>query len=1243
MFYIGAGTTFNSTGAILFTNNGSIVLGAGLMEIQSGVTINGGTIEGNGGTILADDGTIENALLSGEVNLTTQGGNAGVIWLYNDSYAANAFSQSVINVAQQDISLFLRDDFGLANLTLNLGVAGDPRTTLWLESTILTIQATATLNTDASSTTITNGVIPNAGPLTTTLYNAGLMQALTGVLDISTTGFENAGQFTISDNVIVNLDGVTGTNLSGGQITIEDGGQFMVGDVSEQDTFTNAGGILVETGGYISGLITLTANDPLAIETGGILLNATIVGGTIAGDGALAWGTDVLDTVLYAGALTVAGLVEVENNTNFIAAGGAALPDVITITDSAIGGSSDLSLRTAMTLDNLTIDIGASTNLYAYIAADAAVTLGADVTIDQTNAYAGFETDAGGAGSIDNKAAINADFLNGTLDISGLNSFTNDGYISVTNGETLDLRSSFTQNADGVLMIGAGAVLAFSAGLSLTAGAVIDFAAGSTFDVDGALTGGTIDLNGANISGGDLPGETVFDGVTINDTPVTISGTVTFIDVTYIGSPVIEGDLLLEGGDTFQPETLGGPLPTITMMAGSGTLDFVTSQTLDNVVIDFASTGPGAPAILMAGSGAADAAVTFGPGLLLDQDGGGSAILQGTSDNLSSIDSEGSIAADQSAGTLAVQSLAGFINDGGITVSNGDDFVIDAPFTQNADGSFEVAGASTLTVGAAMTIASGATLTLDPSSDLSLGGASVQGGPPLGGTVVWDGAILTGTGEMAGLTLLGSPTIEGDLELGDDDAFAGPPTATEATPTLSVSGDGGTLDVLTSQTLSGLDLDLGSPDGGPAGPATLAAGQGNVDATVTLDVSVILTQSDAFATLTGGTDGNSTIENDGQINAEVPGGQFSIASLAAFVNTGDIEVQNGDLLNVTTMVTNIGTIDDQSAVTFADAVNGDGTIMLSDNARVTFDAPVAAGQQIMLNDGLIEIADPMDFAGTIDNFGTSDTLWFPDQTVNNPTYGDGQLSFTNAANVTITIALQDFVDNGPMRELPDGQDGFFVGSPFDDSLPCFAAGTGIATPSGEVAVEDLCVGDNVLLADGAVAPIVWIGHRAVDGARHPDPRKVWPVRVAAGAFGPGLPHRDLLLSPDHAVFVENVLIPVKYLINGSSIAQIAANSVTYYHVELAEHDILLARGLPVESYLETADRASFMNGGKTIALFPDFASGGLDRILRWEAWGRAPLVVHGEALARAKARIDASIPAEPFAKGGQSISRTATW
>jgi T5SS/PEP-CTERM-associated repeat protein len=224
-----------------------------------------------------------------------------------------------------------------------------------------------------------------------------------------------------------------------------------------------------------------------------------------------------------------------------------------------------------------------------------------------------------------------------------------------------------------------------------------------------------------------------------------------------------------------------------------------------------------------------------------------------------------------------------------------------------------------------------------------------------------------------------------------------------------------------------------------------------------------------------------------------------------------------------------------------------------------------------------------------------------------------------------SVPNDSFADGGP-----DGPD---IVSAYDlqvmnilgydiPSVTCFAAGTRILTERGEVPVRDLRIGDLVRTRlNESLTPVVWIGRRRVNCARHPDPRKVWPVRVRAGAFGDGMPHRDLWLSPDHAVHVNDVLIPIKYLINGTSIAQVAVDEITYYHVELPRHDVLLAEGLPAESYLDAGDRYNFDNHGDVIRLHADFATPRMGAADVWEAAGCAPLVVRGPILEDVRSRL----------------------
>ncbi|TFF25592.1 Hint domain-containing protein [Jiella endophytica] len=146
-----------------------------------------------------------------------------------------------------------------------------------------------------------------------------------------------------------------------------------------------------------------------------------------------------------------------------------------------------------------------------------------------------------------------------------------------------------------------------------------------------------------------------------------------------------------------------------------------------------------------------------------------------------------------------------------------------------------------------------------------------------------------------------------------------------------------------------------------------------------------------------------------------------------------------------------------------------------------------------------------------------------------------------------------------------------------DFAICFASGTRIETARGPVAVEDLEIGDMAVTASGAERPIRWIGRRVADcTGKHADEA---PVRVRAGAFADGVPARDVLLSPGHPVLARRggreFLVPIKQLVNGTSITRSRIGRVTYWHVELDEHDILLAEGLPAESFFERGGRNWF--------------------------------------------------------------------
>ena len=130
----------------------------------------------------------------------------------------------------------------------------------------------------------------------------------------------------------------------------------------------------------------------------------------------------------------------------------------------------------------------------------------------------------------------------------------------------------------------------------------------------------------------------------------------------------------------------------------------------------------------------------------------------------------------------------------------------------------------------------------------------------------------------------------------------------------------------------------------------------------------------------------------------------------------------------------------------------------------------------------------------------------------------------------------------------------------------------------------------ITLIDGEEVPqtVIWLGHRRISLAGHPRPETVAPIRIKRDAFADGMPHRDLLVSPDHAIFVDGKLICARQLVNGATIRQeLDWTAVDYYHVELDSHAILLAEGLPAENYIDTGNSGFFANSGAPQVLHPD--------------------------------------------------------
>ena len=167
----------------------------------------------------------------------------------------------------------------------------------------------------------------------------------------------------------------------------------------------------------------------------------------------------------------------------------------------------------------------------------------------------------------------------------------------------------------------------------------------------------------------------------------------------------------------------------------------------------------------------------------------------------------------------------------------------------------------------------------------------------------------------------------------------------------------------------------------------------------------------------------------------------------------------------------------------------------------------------------------------------------------------------------------------------------------DTPILCFTPETRIATPRGEERMRDLRVGHLVLCQGmgGTVQPIKWIGKVQAEIARHPRPERVRPILIKAGALDDGIPARDLRVSPDHAILRGIVLVPARLLLNGVTIVQEQDwPQITYYHLELPRHSIVIADGAPAESWLDDGRRSQFSNSGVTVR-FVDFESACISR------------------------------------------------
>jgi antigen 43 len=207
---------------------------------------------------------------------------------------------------------------------------------------------------------------------------------------------------------------------------------------------------------------------------------------------------------------------------------------------------------------------------------------------------------------------------------------------------------------------------------------------------------------------------------------------------------------------------------------------------------------------------------------------------------------------------------------------------------------------------------------------------------------------------------------------------------------------------------------------------------------------------------------------------------------------------------------------------------------------------------------------------TINGFVESDTIDITGLTASSISTltGNTGVVLTDSGGAHVTLSFGGSIGNFGFVDGPSGTQLTTV---------CFRTDTMIATPAGEVAVQTLQAGDIVLTAHNGPRAVSWVGTGKVLATR--GKRGVaTPVIVRKGALADNLPHLDLHVTKAHSLYIDDVLIPVEFLVNHKTIVwDDRAQEVEIYHIELASHDLLIANGVPAESYRDDGNRWLFQN------------------------------------------------------------------
>ncbi|NVN06518.1 Hint domain-containing protein [Asaia spathodeae] len=335
----------------------------------------------------------------------------------------------------------------------------------------------------------------------------------------------------------------------------------------------------------------------------------------------------------------------------------------------------------------------------------------------------------------------------------------------------------------------------------------------------------------------------------------------------------------------------------------------------------------------------------------------------------------------------------------------------------------------------------------------------------------------------------------------------------------------------------------------------------------------------------GGVASGATASAGGLIS--VSGG---VASAVVLGSGGSLQATAGARVNGLQIQAAAAASADSAAVLSSVVISGGGTLTLNSGATL-INAVVSgitssggAGGLLVLHSGaVLSGVTSMGFKSRLD--------------IDSIQYVSGAKISYNGTTLTISDASGNVIWSGSIAGIPTGatsSDFHVERDSTDGSMiivydKCFLRGTMIRMEHGECAVEDIQVGDNVVACvDGAdvLRQVIWVGRRtATVRSAHYDDEAGFPVRILQGALGDNVPYKDLLVTPEHALFLDGAFVPARMLVNGRSIFfDRTMTQFDYYHIETDEHSVLWSDGALSESYLDTGDRTAFSQGGPVVRL-----------------------------------------------------------